>query len=65
MERHEDSRQVYLDYRFSRLNAAFQAFVKDKNHSSRARWWHKNLHAEIVRVLLDCGVILIHEEIVE
>jgi len=48
MDATEEARQAFLDFLFSRLNAAFNAFVDDTDREEQARWWHENLQIEMV-----------------
>jgi hypothetical protein len=35
--------QAYLDFLYSYLDAAFNAFKADDSHYGHAKWWHENL----------------------
>ena len=48
MDTTEEAHQAFLDFLFSRLNAAFNAFIDDAAHEEHARWWHENLQTEMV-----------------
>jgi hypothetical protein len=48
MDTTEEARQAFLDFLFSRLNAAFNAFIDDADREEHARWWHENLQTEMV-----------------
>jgi hypothetical protein len=56
MDQTEQSRQVFLDFLCSRLNAAFLAYRLDQERDSRSGWWHANLQIEMVRRLVPIGI---------
>jgi hypothetical protein len=51
MDSSEEARQAFLDFLFSRLSAAFNAFLYDDSCEDHARWWHENLQIEMVSSL--------------
>jgi hypothetical protein len=53
MDNTEAARQAFLDFLYSRLNAAFNAFKADDNREEHAKWWHENLEIEMVCLSID------------
>ena len=49
----EEARQAYLDFLYSRLNAAFNAFKADDSHDRHAKWWNENLQTEMVCLFIN------------
>ena len=48
MERGNAARQAFAHYLFSRIQAAYLAYVHDQHKELRSVWWHKNLTIEMV-----------------
>ena len=48
MDGSEEACQAFLDFLFSRLNAAFTDYLNDASRDDHARWWHENLQIEMV-----------------
>src|ERR1700676_297310 len=53
MDNTEEARQAYLDFLYSRLNAAFNAFRADDSRDEHAKWWHENLQIEMVCLFIN------------
>jgi hypothetical protein len=52
MDQTEKSRQAFLYFLCSRLNAAYWAFSGDEGRDRIPRWWHANLQTEMVFALI-------------
>jgi len=58
MDDSEEAHQNFLEYQFSRLNAAFSAFLQDPNQDEHSGWWHRNFQVEMVCSLKAFQMIL-------
>lgn len=51
MDNSEESHQAFLNFLYSRLNAALRSFYADQQKDRHACWWHANLQIELVRAI--------------